>query len=97
MAACNHFINLNNHGVIDPYRALAGARSDGDEVPGQPRKEIQPQPAMGTIEVVLEPELLLTIGGGFEVIHVQHDVRRRAGITSDELLDMPPERCGRGL
>ena len=79
---------LDDHGVLGPGRALAGTQGGGDEVPGDPLEEKQRQIAVATVVVVVETELLLTVGGVLGVIHVQHDDGRWDRITGDELIDV---------
>jgi len=78
---------LEDHGVLRPLWALAGTEGGGDEFAGDPLEQEQRQVAVAAVVVVVEAQLLRSVGGVLGMIHVQDDELGWFGIAGDELID----------
>ncbi len=77
---------LEDHCVLCPRRAFAGAQCRGNELARQTFKQKQWQVAVTLVMVVIKRQFLLAVGLVFGVIHVQHDHLWRLGVAGDKLL-----------
>ena len=76
---------LEDHRVLCPLRAFAGAQGCGDELARQALEQKQRQVAVTLVMMIVKRQLLLAMGLVFGMIHVEHDHLWRFGVAGDKL------------
>ncbi len=72
-----------DHGLFAPRGPRARAEAGRDQGPGEAFKDEERHGAIGLVIVVVEGELLLSVGRIVRVIQVEHDGRRRLWVAGD--------------